>query len=144
MQVAIETIYVAIQTFVYCVLLFSMIGFEFKIEKFLYFYYFIFMCYTYFSMFGMMMVALTPGNQIAAIVMSFFLNFWNLFSGFLISRPVCFTFFSSIFFFIERTLLPFSLSLLISRGAEDNVLSYGSLGVQLVNQVNSRITYNIH
>ncbi|KAL6187979.1 hypothetical protein ACLB2K_039374 [Fragaria x ananassa] len=87
-QVAIETIYVAIQTLVYSLLLFFMIGYEFKVEKILYFYYFIFMCFTMFSMFGMMMVALTPGAQIAAIVMSFFFNIWNLFSGFLIARPL--------------------------------------------------------
>ncbi|PON48570.1 ABC transporter-like [Trema orientale] len=87
-QVAIETIYVLIQTFVYCMLLYSMIGYEWTAEKFLYFYYFIFMCFTYFSMYGMMVVALTPGHQIAAIVMSFFLSFWNLFSGFLIPRPL--------------------------------------------------------
>lgn len=85
---AIETIYVAIQTFVYSLLLYSMIGFEWTGDKFFYFYYFIFMCFTYFSMYGMMVVALTPGAQIAAIVMSFFLSFWNLFSGFLIPRPV--------------------------------------------------------
>ncbi|PRQ33216.1 putative xenobiotic-transporting ATPase [Rosa chinensis] len=87
-QVAIETIYVAIQTFVYSCLLYSMIGYNWKVEKFLYFYYFIFMCFTYFSMYGMMVVALTPGHQIAAIVMSFFMSFWNLFSGFLIPRPL--------------------------------------------------------
>ncbi|KAB1199716.1 Pleiotropic drug resistance protein 2 [Morella rubra] len=87
-QVAIETIYVAIQTFVYSLLLYSMIGFHWKVDKFLYFYYFIFMCFTYFSMYGMMVVALTPGHQIAAIAMSFFLSFWNLFSGFLIPRPL--------------------------------------------------------
>ncbi|KAH7863133.1 hypothetical protein Vadar_013734 [Vaccinium darrowii] len=87
-QVAIETIYVAIQTFVYSLLLYSMIGYEWTGEKFLYFYYFIFMCFTYFSMYGMMVVALTPGPQIAAIIMSFFLSFWNLFSGFLIPRPL--------------------------------------------------------
>ncbi|KAH0977475.1 hypothetical protein GBA52_027194 [Prunus armeniaca] len=39
-------------------------------------------------MYGMMVVALTPGHQIAAITMSFFLSFWNLFSGFLIPRPL--------------------------------------------------------
>ncbi|KAL3718273.1 hypothetical protein ACJRO7_003417 [Eucalyptus globulus] len=87
-QVAIETIYVAIQTVIYSLILYSMIGFEWKLGKVLYFYYFIFMCYTYFSMYGMMVVALTPGHQIAAITMSFFLNFWNLFSGFLIPRPL--------------------------------------------------------
>lgn len=88
LQVAIETIYVAIQTFVYSLLLYSMIGFEWTGDKFFYFYYFIFMCFTYFSMYGMMVVALTPGAQIAAVVMSYFLSFWNLFSGFLIPRPV--------------------------------------------------------
>jgi len=87
-QVAIETIYVLIQTFIYSCLLFFMIGYAWKFEKFMYFYYFIFMCFTYFSMYGMMVVALTPGHQIAAIVMSFFLSFWNLFSGFLIPRPL--------------------------------------------------------
>ncbi|KAK4482687.1 hypothetical protein RD792_009854 [Penstemon davidsonii] len=87
-QVAIETIYVAIQTLLYSLLLYSMIGFHWTGAKFFYFYYFIFMCFTYFSMYGMMVVALTPGYQIAAIVMSFFLSFWNLFSGFLIPRPL--------------------------------------------------------
>lgn len=87
-QVAIETIYVAVQTFIYSLLLFSMIGYEWTPAKFFYFYYFIFMCFTYFSMYGMMVVALTPGYQIAAIVMSFFLSFWNLFSGFLVPRPL--------------------------------------------------------
>ncbi|KAK4369497.1 hypothetical protein RND71_013289 [Anisodus tanguticus] len=87
-QVAIETIYVAIQTFIYSLLLFSMIGYQWTATKFFYFYYFIFMCFTYFSMYGMMVVALTPGYQIAAIVMSFFLSFWNLFSGFLVPRPL--------------------------------------------------------
>ncbi|KAF4379723.1 hypothetical protein F8388_023740 [Cannabis sativa] len=67
-QVAIETIYVAIQTMVYSLLLYSMIGFHWKVDKFFYFYYFIFMCFTYFSMYGMMVVALTPGHQIAAIL----------------------------------------------------------------------------
>lgn len=88
LQVAIETIYVAIQTIIYTLILYSMIGFHWTATKFFYFYFFIFMCYTYFSMYGMMVVALTPGFQVAAIVMSFFLSFWNLFSGFLIPRPV--------------------------------------------------------
>lgn len=86
---AIETIYVAIQTIIYTLILYSMIGFEWKITKFIWFYYYILMCFIYFTMYGMMVVALTPGHQIAAIVMSFFLSFWNLFSGFLIPRPVC-------------------------------------------------------
>ncbi|KAF8403237.1 hypothetical protein HHK36_011338 [Tetracentron sinense] len=86
-QVAIEMIYVAIQTFIYTLLLYSMIGFQWQADKFLWFYYFILMCFAYFTMYGMMVVALTPGHQIAAIVVSFFLSLWNLFSGFLIPRP---------------------------------------------------------
>ncbi|KAG5553360.1 hypothetical protein RHGRI_011287 [Rhododendron griersonianum] len=86
-QVAIEVIYVTIQTLVYFLVLYSMIGFEWKVVKVLWFYYYILMCFIYFTMYGMMVVALTPGVQIAAIVMSFFLSFWNLFSGFLIPRP---------------------------------------------------------
>lgn len=85
---AIETIYVAVQTLVYTLLLYSMIGFDWKAGKFFWFYYYIVMCFIYFTLYGMMVVALTPGHQIAAIVMSFFMSFWNLFSGFLIPRPV--------------------------------------------------------
>ncbi|KAL0317256.1 UNVERIFIED_CONTAM: ABC transporter G family member 39 [Sesamum angustifolium] len=85
-QVGVETIYIAIQTFVYSLLLYSMIGFEWGAVKFLWFYYYVFMCFVYFTLYGMMLVALTPSYQIAAIVMSFFLSFWNLFSGFLIPR----------------------------------------------------------
>lgn len=85
-QVAIEAIYVAIQTLVYSLLLYSMIGFHWRVDKFLWFYYYILMCFIYFTLYGMMTVALTPSHQIAAIVMSFFLSFWNLFSGFLIPR----------------------------------------------------------
>ncbi|XVE96475.1 hypothetical protein REPUB_Repub02eG0225200 [Reevesia pubescens] len=85
-QVAIETIYTAIQTLIYTLLLYSMIGFEWNVGKFLWFYYYILTCFVYFTLYGMMVVALTPGHQVAAIVMSFFLSFWNLFSGFLIPR----------------------------------------------------------
>ncbi|XP_021903944.1 LOW QUALITY PROTEIN: pleiotropic drug resistance protein 2-like [Carica papaya] len=85
-QVAIEIICVLIQTFVYSLLLYSMIGFNWEIEKFLWFYFFLFMSFMYFTLYGMMVISLTPNHQIAAIVMSFFLTFWNLFSGFLIPR----------------------------------------------------------
>ncbi|TYI65456.1 hypothetical protein E1A91_D09G159800v1 [Gossypium mustelinum] len=85
-QVAIEIIYTAIQTLIYTLLIYSMLGFEWTPVKFLWFYYYILTCFIYFTLYGMMVVALTPGHQIAAIVMSFFLSFWNLFSGFLIPR----------------------------------------------------------
>ncbi|KAK9170460.1 hypothetical protein Syun_002600 [Stephania yunnanensis] len=84
--VAIEVVYVAVQTFIYTILLYSMIGFEWQPAKFFWFYYYIFMCFIYFVMYGMMAVALTPGHQTAAICASFFFTVWNLFSGFLIPR----------------------------------------------------------
>ncbi|GMI91957.1 ATP-binding cassette G39, PLEIOTROPIC DRUG RESISTANCE 11, pleiotropic drug resistance 11 [Hibiscus trionum] len=86
-QVAIEIIYTAIQTVIYAVLLYSMIGYEWKADKFLWFYYYITVSFVYFTLYGMMVIALTPGAQIAAIVMAFFLSFWNIFSGFIIPRP---------------------------------------------------------
>nr|GME17435.1 pleiotropic drug resistance protein 2-like [Ipomoea batatas] len=85
-QVTVETMYVLVQTLVYSLILYSMIGFEWQAVKFLWFYYYVFMCFVYFTLYGMMLLALTPSYQIAAIVMSFFLSFWNLFSGFLIPR----------------------------------------------------------
>nr|GME18056.1 pleiotropic drug resistance protein 2-like [Ipomoea batatas] len=85
-QAGIEAIYVAVQTISYCLLLYSMIGFEWTASKFIWFYYFMFMSFFYFTLFGMMLVALTPGVEFAAILMTFFLTFWNLFSGYLIPR----------------------------------------------------------
>ncbi|XAR53482.1 Xenobiotic-transporting ATPase [Bertholletia excelsa] len=85
-QVAVETIYVAIQTLLYGILLYSMIGFPWNFAKFVWFYYYIAMCFIYLTLYGMMVVALTPNIQIASIAMSFFLSFWNLFSGFVITR----------------------------------------------------------
>ncbi|KAI3520362.1 hypothetical protein L1887_09744 [Cichorium endivia] len=85
-QVAIEVVYVGIQTFIYSLLIYSMVGFHWSADKFLWFYFYIFMCFVYFTLYGMMIVSLTPNYQLAAITMSFFLNFWNLFSGFMIPR----------------------------------------------------------
>ncbi|KAK3226771.1 hypothetical protein Dsin_006633 [Dipteronia sinensis] len=85
-QVAIEIIYVTVQTVIYALILYSMIGFDWKVDKCLWFFFFILMCFSYFTLYGMSLVALTPAVQIAAILMSFFLSFWNLFAGFLVPR----------------------------------------------------------
>lgn len=89
LQVAIEVIYVAIQSLIYSNILYWMLGFPPQVENFFWFYFLIFMSFLYFTLYGLMTVALTPNHQIAAIVMSFFISFWNLFSGFLIPRTVC-------------------------------------------------------
>jgi len=88
MQVAIEAIYNAAQTFIYSIILYAMIGFHWKAASFFWFYFYIFMCFLYFTLYGMMIVALTPSHQVAAICMAFFLTFWNLFSGFVIPKTV--------------------------------------------------------
>ncbi|XAR64649.1 Sulfate-transporting ATPase [Bertholletia excelsa] len=86
-QAVIEIFYVTVQALVYVLLLYSMIGFEWKVDKFFWFYYFVVMCFIYFTLYGMMLVALTPSIPIAAITMGFFLSFWSLFAGFVITRP---------------------------------------------------------
>nr|GEX03922.1 ABC transporter G family member 39-like isoform X1 [Tanacetum cinerariifolium] len=86
-QVTVESIYIAIQTFIYACLLYPMIGFPWKIAKFLWFYYYLLTSIIYFTMFGMMIVSLSPNPQISAVIVYFFLCLWNLFSGFIIPRP---------------------------------------------------------
>ncbi|XP_047341338.1 ABC transporter G family member 34-like [Impatiens glandulifera] len=86
-QVIVETMYVVIQTTIYALILYSMIGFEWTVTKFLWFYFFTVMCYIYYTMYAMMFVALTPGVTISIIVSAFFMTLWNLFSGFLIPIP---------------------------------------------------------
>ncbi|CAN0910605.1 Pleiotropic drug resistance protein 2 [Linum grandiflorum] len=85
-QVSIETIYVALQTFIYSLILFLMIGYPWHASNFLWFYFFTWMCFLYYALYGMMLLALTPSYPVAGISMSFFLTIWNLFSGFLIAR----------------------------------------------------------
>ncbi|XP_010415237.1 PREDICTED: ABC transporter G family member 39-like isoform X1 [Camelina sativa] len=85
-QVAVEIMYNTIQTGVYTLILYSMIGCDWTVTKFLWFYYYMLTSFIYFTLYGMMLMALTPNYQIAGICMSFFLSLWNLFSGFLIPR----------------------------------------------------------
>ncbi|KAG0452254.1 hypothetical protein HPP92_025803 [Vanilla planifolia] len=87
-QLSIEIIYIAVQSFVYTILLFSMIDFGWTAEKFLWYLFFIFMCFIYFALYGMMAVAITPSYQVAGIVSSFFYSFWNLFCGFALPRKL--------------------------------------------------------
>ncbi|XP_074276922.1 ABC transporter G family member 39-like isoform X2 [Silene latifolia] len=85
-QLVIEMIYLAIGSFVYAILMYSMIGFEWTFTKCFYFYYYIYMCFMYYTVYGMMLVSLTPRPEFAAILMTFFVTLWNLFAGFLLPR----------------------------------------------------------
>ncbi|KAG6677538.1 hypothetical protein I3842_14G032500 [Carya illinoinensis] len=58
-QVAVETLYLIIQTFVYTIILYSMIRFDWKVDQFIWFYFFIFV--------ELKVSTLTSSYQIAAI-----------------------------------------------------------------------------
>jgi hypothetical protein len=72
-----------------------MIGFEWTAPKFFWYLFFMYFTLLYFTFYGMMAVGLTPNYHIASIVSSAFYAFWNLFSGFIIPRPVSFITFGS-------------------------------------------------
>ena len=87
-QVMVEIPYIFCQAAVYCVLVYAMIGFERTAEKFFWYLFFAFFSMLYFTLYGMMAVAVTPNLNLAAIVSTAFYGIWNLFSGFVIPEPV--------------------------------------------------------
>jgi ABC-type multidrug transport system permease subunit len=87
-QLLIEIPYVLVQSILYGLITYSMIGFEWTAVKFFWFLFVLFFSLISFTFYGMMMVALTPNSQIAQILASFFYSLFNLFSGFLITKPV--------------------------------------------------------
>lgn len=88
----IELPYIFIQTVIYGVIVYSMAGFDWTVEKFFWHIFFMYFTLLYFTFYGMMTVAVTPNQNIAAIVSSAFYAVWNLFSGFIIPKTVSFPF----------------------------------------------------
>ncbi|KAK4481011.1 hypothetical protein RD792_011879 [Penstemon davidsonii] len=86
-QFLIEIPYVFVQSILYGLIVYSMMGFDWTAEKFFWFIYFLFFSLLYFVLYGMMTVAVTPNYNVAAVVSSFFYALWNLFSGFIVPRP---------------------------------------------------------
>lgn len=86
-QVLIEIPHILVQTLVYGLLVYSMIGFDWTAAKFLWYMFFMFFTFLYFTYYGMMAVAMTPNSDIAAIVAAAFYAIWNIFAGFIIPRP---------------------------------------------------------
>ncbi len=66
-----------------------MIQFDWTPAKFFLFIFFFYFTLLYFTYWGMVTVAITPNSQFAAIISTAIYGLWNLFSGFLIPRPVC-------------------------------------------------------
>ncbi|KAK9078288.1 hypothetical protein SSX86_002345 [Deinandra increscens subsp. villosa] len=86
-QVLVEIPYIFIQTIAYALPMYSMIGFDWTVEKFFWFLFFMFTCLLFMTFFGMMTVAITPNADTATIIAAAFNGLWNLFSGYVIPRP---------------------------------------------------------
>lgn len=87
-QALVEFVYSAAQGVLYTVLFYGMVGFEWKADKFLYFTFFLVACFVYITLYGMMLIACTPSYILASVLVSFSIMQWNIFAGFLISRPM--------------------------------------------------------
>ncbi|RDY03844.1 Pleiotropic drug resistance protein 1, partial [Mucuna pruriens] len=85
--VVIELPHVLLQTVVYCVIVYAMVGFEWTVTKFFWYLFFMYFTFLYFTYYGMMSAAMTPNPSIAVILSSGFYEIWNLFAGFVIPRP---------------------------------------------------------
>lgn len=94
-KVAIEIPYIFVQTLVYGIIVYAMIGFEWTAAKFFWYIFFMYFTLLYYTFYGMMAVGLTPNYQVASIISASFYSVWNLFSGFLIPRPVSIIFYFS-------------------------------------------------
>lgn len=84
----VEIPYILVQATAYGLIVYAMIGFEWTATKFFWYLYFMFFTFTYFTYYGMMTVAVTPNADVAAIIAAAFYGIWNVFSGFIIPRPV--------------------------------------------------------
>ncbi|KAK4412483.1 ABC transporter G family member 31 [Sesamum alatum] len=86
-QGLVEIPYIMVQTILYGIITYFMINFERTVGKFFYYLLFMFLTFTYFTFYGMMVVGLTPTQHLAAVVSSAFYSLWNLLSGFLVPKP---------------------------------------------------------
>jgi ABC-type multidrug transport system permease subunit len=80
-QVIIKIPHVFLQTPVYGLIVYNLIGLDCAFVKFLWYMFFTFL---YFTFYGVMAVAMTPSSGIAAIVATTFYVVWNIFAGFLV------------------------------------------------------------
>jgi len=88
MQMAVELPYVFAQTIFYVIIIYSMLGFEWTLVKFLWFFFVAFFTFLYFTYYGMMCVSISPNPQVAGLIAATFYTLFNLFSGFFIPKAV--------------------------------------------------------
>ncbi|KAK2417908.1 pleiotropic drug resistance protein [Trifolium repens] len=85
-QALIEVPYNLLQTLVYGIIVYPMLGYEWSVTKIFWYIFFVFFTFLYYTYFGMMTIAMTPNLAIAALLGSAFNSFFNLFCGFLIPQ----------------------------------------------------------
>ncbi|KAF1859242.1 hypothetical protein Lal_00009826 [Lupinus albus] len=86
-QILVELPYIFAQAVTYDLIVYAMIGFEWTVAKFFWSLFFMYFTLCYFTFYGMMAVAVTPNHHVASIVAAAFYAVWNLFSGFVVTRP---------------------------------------------------------
>ncbi|KAL7162523.1 hypothetical protein ACSBR2_042921 [Camellia fascicularis] len=86
-QVITELPYVLVQTVFFSLIVYSMVGFEWAVHKFFWFFFITYISFLYFTYYGMMTVSITPNHQVASVLAAAFYALFNLFSGFFIPRP---------------------------------------------------------
>ncbi|ESQ32530.1 hypothetical protein EUTSA_v10005611mg [Eutrema salsugineum] len=86
-QVVIEIPYTMAQACIYAVIVYGMIGYEWTASKFLLYTFFTFIAILYYIYTGIMLMAVSPNQETAAILNGIISTFLNVFSGFTIPRP---------------------------------------------------------
>ncbi|KAE8817327.1 ABC transporter G family member 42 [Hordeum vulgare] len=86
-QVVMEIPYVFVQTSYYTLIVYAMMGFQWTVVKFFWFFFVSYFSFLYFTYYGMMTVSISPNHEVAAIFAAAFYSLFNLFSGFFIPRP---------------------------------------------------------
>ncbi|KAJ0078965.1 hypothetical protein Patl1_23925 [Pistacia atlantica] len=86
-QVAIEIPYIFVEAFVFVLITYPMMGFYWSAYKIFWSLYAMFMTILYYNYLGMLLLALTPNEMVAAILSSVFYTLFNLFSGFIMPQP---------------------------------------------------------
>lgn len=85
-QMVIELPYILVQSSIYGVIVYAMIGFEWEASKFFWYLFFMYFTLLYYTYYGMASVAVSPNYSISSVVSSAFYALWNLFSGFIIPK----------------------------------------------------------
>ncbi|KAJ0078967.1 hypothetical protein Patl1_23928 [Pistacia atlantica] len=86
-QVIIEIPYVCIQTIMFVIITYSMIGYHVSVYKIFWYFYAMLCTLMYYTYLGMMLTSLTPNYMVATMLAAASFSLLNLFSGFFVPQP---------------------------------------------------------